>query len=116
MVGTIFEPLLDRNKVRGNKIPVKLRDCDGLTQEIKNPYQPVTAPNLVKLFFMLHRRKGMEPRLDFRVYLRPAKKLIDDVGPDKAESVMIEAAKHSKHPWGFAFVRRLLDEPRRSYT
>ena len=36
-----------------------------------------------------------------------AKKLIDEVGSDEAERLMLRAAEFSANPWGFAFLHRL---------
>ncbi len=106
-MAVISEAILDRNKVNGYAVGVKTGECAGLCDTITNPYSPVNATNLVKFMFMLHRRKGLTPHRDFTTYLRQAKKLIDVVGADKAESLMLKAAKLSRHAWGFAFIERL---------
>jgi len=78
-----------------------------LTSEIVNPYLPVNAPNLVRLMFHLHRKKRLSPRRSFMSYLKEAKKLIDEVGTDEAERLMLKAAEFSANPWGFAFLNKL---------
>ncbi len=106
----ISEPILDRNQINGHAVTIRSGEGEGLENSIKNPYSPVNATNLVKFMFMLHRRKGLTPHRDFTTYLRQAKKLIDVVGPDEAESLMLKAAKLSKYAWGFAFIERLRSE------
>lgn len=78
-----------------------------LTSEIVNPYLPVNAPNLVRLMFHLHRKKRLETPRNFMSYLREAKKFIDEVGEDRAEELMLQAAKFSTNPWGFVFLNKL---------
>lgn len=78
-----------------------------LTSEIVNPYLPVNAPNLVRLMFHLHKKKRLSPCRNFPSYLREAKSLIDGVGADEAERLMLKAAEFSATAWGFAFLNRL---------
>ncbi len=107
MATQIFESILERNRINGNAVKVKAGEGGGLDNFIKNPYSPVTPWNLVSFMFMLHKRKGLLPLRPRQTYLGQAKKLIDDVGPDEAESLMLKAAKLSRHAWGFAFIERL---------
>lgn len=102
----ISNVILDRNQVNGHRVKV-IQSDSGLSNAIENPYRPVNAGNLVKFMFMLHRRKGYAPHHPFAVYLRQAKKFIEEVGCDRAEELMLEAAYKAKHAWGFNFVRRL---------
>jgi len=78
-----------------------------LTSEIVNPYLPVNAPNLVRLMFHLHRKKRLVTHRSFMSYLKEAKKLIDEVGTDEAERLMLRAAEFSATAWGFAFLNKL---------
>ena len=98
--------ILDRNKVVGHLIELDAPQST-LTSEIVNPYQPVNAPNLVRLMYHLHKKKRLSPCRDFTSYLREAKRFIDEVGADEAERLMLKAAEFSANPWGFAFLNRL---------
>jgi len=106
-VTAISSPILERNRINGCAIKIKTGEGSCLNNSITNPYSPVNAPNLVKFMFMLHHRKGLTPHQNFKFYLRSAKKLIDDVGSDRAEALMLKAAQKSRHAWGFAFIQKL---------
>ena len=103
---TSFSPILERNLVVGHSIELDAPQSE-LTSEIVNPYLPVNAPNLVRLMFHLHRKKRLTVHRSFMSYLKEAKKLIDEVGSDEAERLMLRAAEFSANPWGFAFLHRL---------
>ena len=107
MVVQTSEPILERNKVSGHLVKIKTGEMGELDNSIKNPFSPVNPWNLVCFMFMLHRRKGLLPLRPRQTYLGQAKKLIDRVGPDEAEDLMLKAAKMSRYPWGFAFIERL---------
>ena len=107
----MFSNILDRNKVVGHLIELDAPRST-LTSEIINPYQPVNAPNLVRLMFYLHRRKRLSTYRTFTSYLREAKQLIDEVGADEAERLMLKAAEFSTTAWGFAFLNRLKNRSR----
>jgi len=62
--------------------------------------------------FHLHRKKRLSPHRNYVSYLREAKKLIDEVGTDEAECLMLKAAEFSANPWGFAFLNRLKSRER----
>lgn len=107
------ETLLSRNRITGSRVPVGRGLGDGLSVAVTNAkYHPINARNLVSLMFHLHNRKGLEPRLEFKCYVHAAKVLIDEFGGVRSEEAMMEAARKSRHPWGFAFVRRLLNGSR----
>jgi len=108
---TSFSPILERNLVAGHSIDLDAPQSE-LTSEIVNPYLPVNAPNLVRLMFHLHRKKRLSPHRNYVSYLREAKKLIDEVGTDEAECLMLKAAEFSANPWGFAFLNRLKSRER----
>ncbi len=107
MVVQTSEPILERNRVSGHLVTIKTGERGGLDNSIKNPFAPVNPWNLVCFMFMLHRRKGLLPLRPRQTYLGQAKKLIDAVGPDEAEDLMLKAAKVCKHAWGFPFIEKL---------
>lgn len=104
MKTTRTSSILPRNISNGYQI--ELGEADGsVGGGVKNPY-PSNAPGLVQFMFLLHDRRGLVPPRKFVTYLREAKKLIDEIGPDRAEVAMRKAARVSNHPWGMGFVRK----------
>lgn len=72
--------------------------------------QTMTPDVLVRMLFYFNERKGFQPNRPRRAYLREAKKLIDKVGPSHAETLMLEAYRYAKHPWGIKFLETLQEE------
>ena len=102
------EAILDRNQVRGSVVKLKPSiTTGGLSQTIENPYRPITPFNLTNLLFLLHKKKNLVPHWERKRYWRSAKKLIDEVGPEEAERMTIEAGKLARLPWTFKFVRTM---------
>lgn len=102
--------ILQRNKVQGHDVAVKPALSAPCAPNFVNPYTPVNGPNLVKLMTLLNFRRGWNTPRSARTYWREAKKLIDDYGPEACEVAMEQAWEVARHPWGIAFVRRLLSE------
>lgn len=103
-----FSPLLDRNKVVGHRVDISVSNTNsGVFTGVANPYKPVNPWNLVSYMFLLHARKGLTPTRSKSSYLREAKRLIDCVGTEKAESLVLESARCCNKPWGFVFIEKL---------
>lgn len=99
--------ILKRNTVSGYKVSVVKSDIQQMTTDTYNPYHPITPGNLVRFLIYLHDKKGWQPRRQFNLYYQDARRLIEEVGPEEAERLMLEAYGKSKHPWGFEFINKL---------
>ncbi len=65
----------------------------------------VKPGSLVAYLKRLHECKGLKLSLDDRAYLRPAKELIFEFGPDEALRATKESALYAHHSWSFKYVR-----------
>lgn len=84
----------------------------GTTNRIKDltieyPFDIVNSPNLVKYLFLVHERKGLKPQRDFRAYLREMKKLLDEVGEERAKFLILKASETCSYPFSTEYLRKL---------
>lgn len=99
-----------QNKVQLGDEAVFLRKVSG--SQYVNPYagQKVTSYYLVSLLSSLHCQKHLNLKNPFVAYLKDAEKLLNEVGSDKAVSLVLLSAKYARHPWSFKFVLRLAED------
>lgn len=101
--------ILDRNSIKG----FKRGEANTITLQSlpSHPWedQQITPYRLVALLFWLHNRKDWIPPRPFKTYLREAKNLIQWIGEDESERLMIEAYDVANHPWGINFLYNLIE-------
>ena len=69
--------------------------------------QPITCHNLTVLLASLHQQKNLVLGLPVGAYLRGAKKLLSDYGPDQATKMVMLSAHHCSNSWSFKYILTL---------
>ena len=99
--------ILKRNKVIGHSVVIEDTGDACIENKITNVFQPVNPKNLTAFMFHLYEKKGFKPNRTRESYENKARDFLASVGEDAAVELMLEAARVSTHPWGFAFLERL---------
>ena len=102
--------ILERNRVVGHQIRIGTSHHNDLSWKYENPFQPLNAPNLIKLMFHLNKRRGYNMPRPFVTYLREINFLIKKYGAEMVEKAMFDSFKQvTRNGWGLKYVRRILD-------
>jgi hypothetical protein len=103
----VTSSILNRNSVRGFRVEVSQETHELESSTVSNSY-PETPTGMVSYLMRMHRRKGLKPAWPFNAYLRGAKKMLDEYGPERTTEAIRQATKVSKYPFSFKFVERMV--------
>lgn len=84
----------------------------GNTIDIIHPWQSqkITPVILVRMLFYFNRQRNFTPTRPFGGYLKEAQKILNQVGSDHSEELMLKAYQTAKNPWGINYLQTLNNE------